>query len=85
MLITENQLDTWVRGNAREAQGVIVELVYRLVAASSPGPKHRRFPLGDSICQQGADGVLEVDYPYPPFVPEGRSLWEIGTGEKSGK
>lgn len=84
MLLTENQLDTWVRGNAREAQGVIVELVWRLVAASSPRPKVRRFPLGDSIGQHGPDGVLDVDYPFDPFVPEGRSFWEIGTGEKPG-
>lgn len=81
MLLTENQLDTWVRGNAREAQGVIVELVWRLAAASSPRPKERRFPLGDSIGQHGPDGVLDVDYPFDPFVPEGRSFWEIGTGE----
>lgn len=84
MLVTENQLDTWVRGNAREAQGVIVELVWRLVAASSPRPKERRFPLGDSIGQHGPDGVLDVDYPFDPFVPEGLSFWEIGTGEKPG-
>lgn len=85
MLLTENQLDTWVRGNAREAQGVIVELVWRLVAASSPRPKERRFPLGDSIGQHGPDGVLDVDYSFDPFVPEGRSFWEIGTGERPGE
>ncbi len=54
VIVTENQLDEWVRGNARDAQGVIVELVWRLVAASSPQPKERRFPLGDSIGQLGA-------------------------------
>ncbi len=71
MLITENQLDEWVRGNARDAQGVIVELTWRLVAASSARPKERRFPLGDSIGQPGPDGVLDVDYPFDPFVPIG--------------
>ena len=45
MIIKENQLDEWVRGNAKDAQGVIVELVWRLVAASCPQPKERRFPL----------------------------------------
>lgn len=84
MIITENQLDEWVRGNSRNAQGVIVELVWRLVAASSPRPKERRFPLGDSIGQPGPDGVLDVDYPFEPFVPEGRSFWEIGTGINPG-
>lgn len=79
-LITENQLDEWVRGNAQQAQGVIVELVWRLVAASSPKPKERRFPLGDSIAQPGPDGFLHTDFGFDPFVPEGISFWEIGTG-----
>jgi len=83
-VITENQLDEWVRGNARDAQGVIVELVWRLVSASTPRPKERRFPLGDSIGQPGPDGLLNTDVALDPFVPEGRSFWEIGTGEKAG-
>lgn len=84
MIVTENQLDSWVRGNARDAQGVIVELVWRLVAAACPQPRERRFPLGDSIGQHGPDGLLEVDLGFDPFVPEGRSFWEIGTGERAG-
>ena len=84
MIIMENQLDEWVRGNARDAQGVIVELVWRLVAASSPQPKERRFPLGDSIGQHGPDGLLDVSLAFDPFVPEGRSFWEVGTGLKAG-
>jgi hypothetical protein len=84
MITTKNQLDEWVRGNARDAQGVIVELVWRLAAASSPRPKERRFPLGDSIGQHGPDGLLDVDLAFDPFVPEGRSFWEIGTGLKAG-
>jgi hypothetical protein len=80
MIITENQLDTWVRGNAISAQGIIVELVWRLVAASSPKPKDRRFPLGDSINQHGPDGILDVDLGFEHFVPEGKSFWEVGTG-----
>lgn len=83
-IITENELDIWVRGHARDAQGVIVELVYRLVAASSPRPRERRFPLGDSIGQPGPDGELFTDLNFEPFVPEGRSYWEIGTGIQAG-
>ncbi|RRR69646.1 MAG: hypothetical protein EI684_15090 [Candidatus Viridilinea halotolerans] len=83
-LVSENRLDDWVRSNARDAQGVIVELVYRLVAASSPSPKERRFPLADSIGQHGPDGVLDTDFDFEPFVPEGRSYWEIGTGLEAG-
>jgi hypothetical protein len=80
MIITENQLDEWVRGNAQKAQGVIVELVYRLVVASSPNPRERRFPLGDSVGQHGPDGFLDTDSSLDPFVPNGKSFWEIGTG-----
>jgi len=83
-IITENQLDQWVRSNARDAQGFIVELVFRLVAASSPNPKERRFPLGDSIGQPGPDGVLNTDFGLDPFVPEGSSFWQIGTGIQAG-
>jgi hypothetical protein len=82
-IVTENQLDQWVRGNAHQAQGVIVELVWRLVAASSPRPNERRFPLSDSIGQHGPDGVLHTDFP-GPFVPVGRSFWEIGTNINAG-
>ncbi len=79
-LVTESQLDSWVRSNPQEAQGLIVELVWRLAAASSPNPLERRFPLGDSIGQHGPDGILNTRTGYEPFVPGGRSHWEIGTG-----
>jgi hypothetical protein len=83
-MITENQLDEWVRGNTHDAQGLIVELLYRLVAVSSPEPKVRRFPLGDSIGQPGPDGMLDTDLGLNPFVPVGISYWEIGTGVNAG-
>ena len=84
MVVTENELDVWIRGNSREAQGVTVEAIWRLVAASSPNPIDRRFPLGDSVGQHGPDGELEVEVAYEPFVPAGRSFWEIGTGINAG-
>jgi hypothetical protein len=79
-IINENMLDEWVRANARTAQGVTVELVWRLVAAACPSPSHRRFPLTDSIGQHGPDGELDTPVGFPPSVPDGRSFWEIGAG-----
>ena len=84
-LITENGLDTWVRGNAKLAQGIIVELIARLVVASSPKPTDRRFPLGDAIGQHGPDGYLDAIIAHDPYVPMGKSYWEIGTGGDSKK
>ncbi len=83
-IVTENQLDAWVREHTSEAQGLIVKLVWRLVAASSPRPKQRRFPLPDSIGQHGPDGDLHTDVGFDPFVPVGRSFWEIGAGINAG-
>lgn len=80
--ITENQLDGWVRGNSQIAQGIIVELIWRLVSASIPEPEYCRFPLGDSIGQSGPDGELITNIDYEPFLPKGKSFWEIGTSIK---
>ena len=79
-IITESQLDEWVRGNAQIAQGVIVDLIRRLVGSATPNPKECRFQFPDSIGQHGPDGVLDTKFEYEPFVPKGRSYWEIGTG-----
>ncbi len=81
-IITENKLDEWVSRNQEAAKGTVVELVYRLVAASFPNPIDRRFPLGDSLNQRGADGILNVGEGLPPFVPGGHSFWQIGTGTR---
>ena len=72
-------LDDWIRGNSQDAQGVTVELIWRLLSASCPAPIHRRFPLGDSIGQHGSDGELETVVGFAPFAPDGKSFWEIGT------
>ena len=81
-LVTENMLHEWVASHEREAQGVIVELVARLVRAQCPRPKVFRFPFGDSIGQPGIDGWLETLEEYPPYINAGPSIWEIGTNAK---
>jgi hypothetical protein len=79
-MITENQLDYWVRSHEIEARGVIAELMGRLVAASVRNPNDRRFPRADSIGQHGTDGHLDTDIGFLPFIPEGESFWECGAG-----
>lgn len=80
MLITENEIDEWMRGHAQEAQGVVAELVARLTSAAVPNPSERRFPMADSIGQHGSDGYLETNVPFMHLVPEGQSEWEFGAG-----
>jgi hypothetical protein len=82
-LITENQLDEWVLGNAQIAQGLVVELISRLIDGACLAPREKRFPLSDSIGQHGPDGILNTPLSFEPHVPEGYSYWEIGTGIKA--
>lgn len=82
-LITENQLDEWVRGNAQIAQGLVVELISRLIDGACLAAREKRFPLGDSIGQHGPDGILDSPLGFEPYVPEGYSYWEIGTGTRA--
>jgi len=83
-LVDENLLDEWCRGHRAEAQSVVVELVWRLLRKSAPDATRRRLPLGDSLNQPGADVYLETVAACGPFVPCGKSYWEIGIGAKAG-
>ena len=71
--------------NSYISRGVIPELVYHLVRQSISEGDVCRIPYGDSINQQGLDGVVECTYNDLSFVPEGRSYWELGTGVGSKK
>ena len=84
-MINENQLHNWVQSNERKAQGVIAELIGRLVAASIKNPTARRFPAADSIGQSGEDGYIDTETGFHPFIPKGKSIWEFGTGSDSKK
>ena len=84
-IVTENFLDDWVQKNSEIAKGIIVDLISYLVSLSSPNPKDIRFQRRDSIGQHGADGFLDPNISYPPYIPEGKSYWEIGSGKDEEK
>jgi len=79
-LITELQLDLWVRSYPSQAELVIPDLAWRLVRQSCPDATRRRFPTDDAINQPGLDGILATENGCAPFVPAGTSCWEIGVG-----
>ena len=79
-VITESVLESWVDAHPEKAPGLVADLIYWLVSASCPHPLERRFPLSDSIGQHGQDGVLNVDPGYEPYIPNGLSCWEFGSG-----
>jgi hypothetical protein len=71
-------LEIWA--NTVGSRTGLSELVSALVRASASDANSYRFPTGDSAQTSGYDGSLEAKA-VPPFIPEGRSVWEFGTGE----
>ncbi|WP_179166300.1 helix-turn-helix domain-containing protein [Azospirillum agricola] len=73
--IDATDLTQW--GERRDAQNDLPELISRLIYASCGFAARLRFPAGDSIHFPGWDGLCETDHK-APFVPAGRSVWELG-------
>ncbi len=78
--ISESELENWVDSHQDKAPGLVADLIYWLIFASCPNPLQMRFPMSDSIWQHGPDGVLHVESGFEPFVAEGCSFWEFGSG-----
>lgn len=66
--------------NTINSQTVIPELIYLLVKQSISNASVCRIPYGDAVNQSGWDGIVEAESAFLEFVPDGRSYWEIGTG-----
>jgi len=79
-MITENRLDNWVRGNQVEASTTIPSLLMKLLSASLPDAD-KRVPGGDSIWQPGSDGTIDSRFGFPPYLPSGKVVFEIGIGD----
>ena len=82
--ISATDLSQW--GERRDGQAGLPELLMRLIYAVK-GPRARlRFPSDESIAYPGWDGICEVETE-APFIPAGRSVWEIGAqrGNVAGK
>lgn len=81
-LITATDLNAW--SATRHAQGHLPSLI-RAAIMATVAPSSIRFPAAEGVGEPGLDGVLEVTDGAPPFVPAGRSVWEIGTSEDVGR
>ncbi len=75
-----NTVDLNHYATGRESQAVIPELIYLLVRQSISNPSTCRIPYGEAINKPEWDGIVETDKGFREFVPDGRSYWEIGTG-----
>ena len=82
-LVTEEKLNN--HADYLESQSLIPELIFRLIAASIQNPKELRIPWSGSIGQTGRDGIVDSPYSFDPYVPQGQSFWEFGTGSHPAK
>jgi hypothetical protein len=76
-LVMALHLESWADSVAVRAD--LPEVVSDLIRASCRSLDHYRFPSGDASQTHGWDGVADVTEGNT-FVPDGRSIWEFGTG-----
>ncbi|AXE62817.1 hypothetical protein BBF93_00300 [Hyphomonas sp. CACIAM 19H1] len=79
--ISIDQLDKWA--STLQARTEIPELVADLIRASADTISDIRFPSRGKGQIRGFDGWLEA-VGTPPFVPDGKSVWEFGVSGASG-
>lgn len=75
--VTANEIDKWSSAHTRDAQEILPLLIKKLILATVES-KYIHFPSGDSILTGGLDGILDIDKGNA-FVPEGKTVWELGT------
>ena len=73
--ITSTTIKQWA--DTRSAQGLLPELILRLIRATSTNTSNIRFPNGDAVHLTGWDGVVESADAIFNISP-GISLWECG-------
>lgn len=61
-----------------EARHKLPALVRRLIHATIDKPKLVQFPANEGTQRPGWDGILQVATSNP-WIPEGKSVWELGT------
>ena len=70
-----------VKENPLHAQGIFPALIRMLIRKSVNKRGYSHIPVGDSIYTTGWDGLLANISTPCRFVPEGNSVWEMGTNK----
>ncbi|GAB3973343.1 hypothetical protein V1634_35250 [Plantactinospora veratri] len=78
-LLTATDLEQWSeRNDSREHLPTLVRRLILAVAA----PETLRMPAAEAVGLPGLDGEVTSPSGVPPFLPAGRSVWELGTGRE---
>lgn len=82
-IVTSVKLNELVLENLRTAPGIFPELIRKLIRRSINRNGYIHFPSGDAIFTPGWDGTVLGITEANRYVPEGNSIWEIGTDKKA--
>lgn len=78
MNISAGNISAFFSGTCRKAQGLLPELLRRLIFAHNINQiQAARFPTGDNIQERGFDGYVVLSGS-TPWIPDGKSVWEVG-------
>jgi len=80
-LATATDLHRW--SDLREAQGVLPQLVRRLISATGSGLVGLSIRSGEGVALPGWDGLVEASHT-DAHVPAGVSVWEMGVSADPG-
>ncbi|KYH31340.1 hypothetical protein [Neomoorella mulderi] len=76
--INTTDLKNWA--STRDCEEYLPLVIRRLIRATAEDICHIRIPAGDSVVYPGWDGILETTIGNE-YLPEGFSVWEIGTDQ----
>lgn len=82
-IVTSVELNKLILENLRTAPGIFPELIRKLIRRSINRNGYIHFPSGDAIFTPGWDGTVLGITEANRYVPEGNSIWEIGTDKKA--
>ena len=76
--IDTTNLKNWA--SCRDCQEHLSLVIRRLIRATAVDISYINFPAGDSVVYPGLDGIVNVTES-TEYLPEGLSVWEIGTNQ----
>ena len=81
-LFTSKMLERLMGKQKKKSEGLLPEIIKRLIRSSCPDYSYIRAPEEDDIWAPGYDGIVD-NGTKTPYVAQGTSVWEFGTNADS--
>ena len=81
-LFTSKMLERLMGEQKKKSEGLLPEIIKRLIRSSCPDCSYLRAPEEDDIWAPGYDGIVD-NGTKTSYVAQGTSVWEFGTNVDS--